>query len=273
MTTVQRWLSTVGDGAIEDYPPLAVLARWVAALAGANGRRALGGDSRGHVIRCDAGGGNILRLGPGDAAGRHVRQWRRTDADRATAIAAEPDWSPWRDTALTCARRRTCCPARLPKRAHSRLVSPIVQVGNADCLVLNESELALVAPIRGGWARLNASTGPSGSSTSTGCITTPRACSSSPRQHDSLSNVETWLAADRLTTKAMRARLDVHLRAALHSRQPRCRRSMVHLREGTRDGSPSPARDRRHPAPSTRPPCPRGPGRRPSRGTGCEQQG
>ena len=34
LSTVQRWLSALGDDAIEGYPPLAVLAGWVAALAG-----------------------------------------------------------------------------------------------------------------------------------------------------------------------------------------------------------------------------------------------
>ena len=34
LSTVERWLSALGDAAIEAYPPLAVLAGWIAALAG-----------------------------------------------------------------------------------------------------------------------------------------------------------------------------------------------------------------------------------------------
>ena len=34
LTTVQRWYRTIGDRAIEDYPPLAVFAGWICALAG-----------------------------------------------------------------------------------------------------------------------------------------------------------------------------------------------------------------------------------------------
>ena len=34
MSTVQRWLAALGDEAIEAYPPLAVLAGWVAVLGG-----------------------------------------------------------------------------------------------------------------------------------------------------------------------------------------------------------------------------------------------
>jgi LuxR family transcriptional regulator, maltose regulon positive regulatory protein len=34
ISTVQRWLSTLGHSGIEGYPPLAVLAGWIAALTG-----------------------------------------------------------------------------------------------------------------------------------------------------------------------------------------------------------------------------------------------
>ena len=34
MSTVQRWLSTVGDPAVASHPPLAVLAGWIAAMSG-----------------------------------------------------------------------------------------------------------------------------------------------------------------------------------------------------------------------------------------------
>ncbi len=34
MSTVQRWFSTLGDSAVEQYPPLAVLAGWAAVLTG-----------------------------------------------------------------------------------------------------------------------------------------------------------------------------------------------------------------------------------------------
>ena len=34
MSTVQRWLAALGDAAIESYPPLAVLAGWIAVFTG-----------------------------------------------------------------------------------------------------------------------------------------------------------------------------------------------------------------------------------------------
>jgi LuxR family maltose regulon positive regulatory protein len=34
MSTVQRWLSALGDTAIAEYPPLAVLAGWITVLTG-----------------------------------------------------------------------------------------------------------------------------------------------------------------------------------------------------------------------------------------------
>src|SRR4029453_15490106 len=34
ISTVQRWLSALGHAAVEEYPPLAVLAGWIAVLTG-----------------------------------------------------------------------------------------------------------------------------------------------------------------------------------------------------------------------------------------------
>ena len=103
LSTVERWLSTLGDAAIEAYPPLAVLAGWVAALAGhttdaqrwatiidtasfegvpVDGTASF--DSARAMLRslmCPAGPEQALR-------------------DGLLAIAAEPPWSPWRDQAL-----------------------------------------------------------------------------------------------------------------------------------------------------------------------------
>ena len=76
MSTVQRWLSALDDSAIEAYPPLGVLAGWVMVLTGQTSeaeRWAAIVDDRG--LRAGAVGRlRVLRLGPGDAAGRHVRR-------------------------------------------------------------------------------------------------------------------------------------------------------------------------------------------------------
>ena len=74
MSTVQRWLSALGDSAVEDYPPLAVLAGWIAVLTGQTAEaRTLGGDRRRRVVRPGAGGWHgVVRLGAGDVAGRDV---------------------------------------------------------------------------------------------------------------------------------------------------------------------------------------------------------
>ena len=51
MSTVQRWLAAVGDSAVEDYPPLAVLAGWITVLTGQTARgRTLGDDRRRRVV-------------------------------------------------------------------------------------------------------------------------------------------------------------------------------------------------------------------------------
>jgi LuxR family transcriptional regulator, maltose regulon positive regulatory protein len=72
ISTVQRWLSAVGDSAVEDYPPLAVLAGWITALGRADGgSRTLGGDRRRRVVRPGATGWlRVVRLGAGDVVGR-----------------------------------------------------------------------------------------------------------------------------------------------------------------------------------------------------------
>ena len=70
MSTVERWLAALGDAAIEDYPPLAVLAGWIAVLTGQTAeaqRWAAVVDAASFDLR--AGGRHgVVRLGAGDAA-------------------------------------------------------------------------------------------------------------------------------------------------------------------------------------------------------------
>ena len=74
MSTVQRWLSTLGDSAVEEYPPLAVLAGWIAALTGQTAeaqRWAALLDTASFDL--DAGGRHrVVRLGAGHVAGPDV---------------------------------------------------------------------------------------------------------------------------------------------------------------------------------------------------------
>ena len=84
MSTVQRWLSALGDSAIVEYPPLAVLAGWVAVLTGQTT------EAQRWAAIVDAasfepgarGRHGVVRLGAGDVAGRHVCRRPRADAGR-----------------------------------------------------------------------------------------------------------------------------------------------------------------------------------------------
>ena len=116
LSTVQRWLSTLGDSAVEEYPPLAVLAGWIAVLTGqtADAQR-WAAFARHRLVRPDAGGRHrIVRLGAGHVAGcscvRAGPEQMATDA--SLAVAEEPPWSPWRAMALVLVRRGAAAPRR-----------------------------------------------------------------------------------------------------------------------------------------------------------------
>jgi hypothetical protein len=67
----------------------------------------------------------------------------------------ELQWSPWRDTAL-CLGAEAYLLAGDPDRAIPLFIESsavAVALGNADCLVVSESELALLAIDHGYWAR------------------------------------------------------------------------------------------------------------------------
>jgi LuxR family transcriptional regulator, maltose regulon positive regulatory protein len=84
MSTVQRWLSALGESAVEDYPPLAVLAGWAAALTGHTA------DAQRWALILDAvrpsapGRHGVVRVGAGDAASDNVRRRSRASDDRRT---------------------------------------------------------------------------------------------------------------------------------------------------------------------------------------------
>ena len=103
MSTVQRWLSTIGDDAIEGYPPLAVLAGWVTAMTGQTA------DAQRWAAIVDAATFDPTPA-DGTASFASARAMLRTAmcpagpeqamTDATFAVAQEPPWSPWRDQAL-----------------------------------------------------------------------------------------------------------------------------------------------------------------------------
>ena len=155
LSTVERWLSTLGDAAIEAYPPLAVLAGWIATLAGHTT------DAQRWATTIDSLSFDQVPV-DGTASFDSARAMLRSlmcpagpeqaMRDGQFAVAAEPPWSAWRDQALCI-----CGEARLligdsegagvvfAESAELSAASP------TDAFVLSESELALLAMDRGRW--------------------------------------------------------------------------------------------------------------------------
>jgi LuxR family maltose regulon positive regulatory protein len=155
ISTVQRWLSALGDAAVEGYPPLAVLAGWIAALTGQTA------EAQRLALILDATSFDLVPLdgtASFDSAWAMLRtimcaagpEQAMTDAN--LAVAQEPPWSVWRDQALCL-----CAEAHLLTGDVDRAVvlfgeASAATYSNADVVVLSESELALLAMDRGRWA-------------------------------------------------------------------------------------------------------------------------
>ncbi len=155
VSTVQRWLTALGDPAIERFPPLAVLAGWTAALTGQTR------EAQRWAALLDTASFDPAPVGGTsfDSARRMLRavmcaagpEQMLTEA--SIAVAQEPAWSPWRDTALYLNGEALLLAGNVDEACAMFAESSSVAAtnANADCLVLSESELALVAMERGRW--------------------------------------------------------------------------------------------------------------------------
>ncbi|TCN31677.1 LuxR family maltose regulon positive regulatory protein [Kribbella orskensis] len=157
MSTVQRWLSALGDSAVEGYPPLAVLAGWATALTGQTAA------AERWMARVDAASFDQVPV-DGTASFDSARAMLRAvmcasgpeqmmvDAD--AAVAQEPPWSLWLDTALLLSAHARLLTADLDEAQvlFVEAVSIGATLGNTDTVVDGEAELALLAMDRGRWA-------------------------------------------------------------------------------------------------------------------------
>ena len=157
MSTVHRWLSTVGQPAIEAYPPLAVTAGWIAALSGQTAeaqRWAAIIDTLSYDLTpadqtasFDSGRAMLLsvmcRSGPRQAA-----------TDARIAVTEEPPWSPWRDQALCLSAEAHLLVGEIESAVAQFAESAAMadSMGKTDSTVLSESELALLAMNVEQWA-------------------------------------------------------------------------------------------------------------------------
>ena len=212
IATVQRWLSELGDSAIEEYPPLAVLAGWITALTGQTT------EAQRWAAVVDAASFDLVPA-DGSASFASARAMLRAlmcaagpeqaIADASFAVAQEPPWSPWRDTALCLCAEAHLLTGDVDKAGALFAESSTVAAaaGNPDAVVLSESELALLAMDRGRWAEAAER------------VEVALAAADEARMHDYATSVLAFAAAARLAvhrgdleganrevTRAMRAR-------------------------------------------------------------------
>ncbi len=130
MSTVQRWLATLGDSAIAGYPPLAVLATWVAALSGqpTEALRLAAVVDAASFNLAPARRHGLLRLRASDPPGSHVSR-------RSGAVVGRCEPRGLRGTAVEpmarsgAVRVRRGVPARGRRRTGNRNVRRVVQLG------------------------------------------------------------------------------------------------------------------------------------------------
>jgi len=156
ISTVQRWLSALGDSAIAEYPPLAVLAGWVTALTGQTAQ------AQRWAAIIDAASFDLVPA-DGSASFDSARAMLRATmcpagpeqmlADARLAVAQEPPWSPWRDQALCVCAEAHLLAGDLDEAGAVFTEASLVarSTGNTDEFVVSESELALLAMDRGQW--------------------------------------------------------------------------------------------------------------------------
>ena len=153
---LERWLSALGDQAIEDYPPLAVLAGWITAMVGQTAEA----QRWAAIVE-----GASFDLAPGDGSasfGSARAMLRavmcpdgpdRAIADASYALANEPTWSPWRGTALCLAGEAHLLIGETEQgeALFEEAAASAKAAGNTDTFVASEAERAHLAMDRGRW--------------------------------------------------------------------------------------------------------------------------
>ena len=156
MSTVQRWFSTLGDSAVEQYPPLAVLAGGIAVLTGQTA------DAQRWAALADTASFALIPV-DGTASFRSSRAMFRATmcrdgpeqmaADASLAAAEEPPWSPWRASAvMLCAEAQLLLGDTDRATALFRKRPMWRPLGGVDTTILSKAELAVLAMDRGRWA-------------------------------------------------------------------------------------------------------------------------
>ena len=155
VSMLERWLSALGDVAIEAYPPIAVLAGWIATLSGHTT------DAQRWATIIDGLSFDQVPV-DGTASFDSSRAMLRSlmcpagpeqaMQDGLFAIDAEPPWSAWRDQALCiCGEARLLIGDIEGARLLFTESAELSAASPTDAFVLSEAELALLAMDRGHW--------------------------------------------------------------------------------------------------------------------------
>jgi LuxR family maltose regulon positive regulatory protein len=212
MTTAQRWYRAIGDANIERYPPLAVMKCWEGVLTGDTA-----GAQRWAAFLDAASFDGVPADGSAsfDSARAIVRAVmcasgpEQMMADAAFAVAQEPAWSPWRPEAvwLLGEAHLIAGHAGQARPVLAEASAAATTAGNADTIVICESQLALLAIDHGDWQE------------ATGRLERALATIDEHRMHDYVTCLLAFAGAARLSvhrgdltaarrqlTRAMRAR-------------------------------------------------------------------
>jgi len=235
LSTLQRWYRAIGDVNIERYPPLAVhtclasvvtgdtpgAMRWAAVVdaasfdpAPADGTASF--DSSRAMLRafmCAAGPEQMV-------------------ADATFAVAREPAWSPYRDTALWLLAEAYLLTGRLDEARglFAEASAAAALMGNSDTIGICEAQLAWLAMDRGEWAEAADRLGMA------------LATIEQSRMHDFVFTIPAFAGAARLSvhrsdlndahrqlTRAMRARPSATYLLPYHAVRPRLQLAKVYL--------------------------------------------
>ncbi|MGY4857279.1 LuxR C-terminal-related transcriptional regulator [Cryobacterium sp. AP23] len=156
LETVQRWITTLGSDTVCDYPPLAVLAGWLAVMSG----RSAAAEQWMHRIEQA-----VFDLPPADgtASFDSARAMLRSImcaggpeqamADAALSLAQEPPWSVWRDQAVCLTGQAHLLTGDVERAGalFSEASELSTTTGNHDVHVLSDAERAVIAMDKGRW--------------------------------------------------------------------------------------------------------------------------
>jgi LuxR family maltose regulon positive regulatory protein len=156
LPTLDRWLHVIGDENIERYPPLAVHAVWTGVLTGdpvQAERWAAFVDAASFDGAPPDGSASFDSARAIVRAAMCVNGPEAMLADAVFAVAQEPAWSPWRDTALWLLGEAHLLAGHLgeARAALAEASAAAAAGGRHDAVIISDTHCALLAMDRGEW--------------------------------------------------------------------------------------------------------------------------